>query len=334
MPNIWIHISGKEQALFFSPSVRALQEKRHNVTVSTEPEVLGDAAALSGLSFEIIGDLETPGVFAGAGLLKGFMDFAGQREFDAVMAFPDKNIAKACKRLGLPYITIIDDETDRAAVSAAKQADVVLVPEAVRDMDIRLPGIKEPIYYPGLLEDFYASSLSSDYLHSRLSIPKEAIVCAFSPPPFFCLVNQREDELPRAILNYLLGKMVVVIMLPHDKEQYDALIEADLRCLIASPAESSSAIIAGCDMFVGAGSHMRQAAALSIPIYTYTENDLCAIDKQLIKSGATTLRSAFHYHKIRLEKRQTAEQRSDNTLILIKAVEAVLARGDQYKEQE
>jgi predicted glycosyltransferase len=294
---VWVDISAPAHVLVFRPLLGLLREDGHDVEVTTRDyaqtlELLDQ----HGIEATVVGRhggrsraSKARSLLSRLGALKRF---ARDREYDLALAHGSHELTVTARRLGIPSATTHDYEYatlqhhlgDRAATR-------VVVPEAIPTERMARFGVKPPklLQYPGLKEEYYLFDFEPDRsVLGALGIEPERTLVVLRTPPDVSLYHRRSNPLFPQVLEHI-GRQVGVhaVVLPRSPEQRDYVRSLGLPSVVVPErAVDAQSLIALADLVVSAGGTMnREAAALSVPVYTTYGGRIGGVDELLIREG-------------------------------------------------
>jgi uncharacterized protein len=311
---VWIDISNSPQVLFFRPLIALLEQREHEVSVTTRDYAQTlELLQLHGIPHEVVG----PG-HGGAGAwgkgramatrVSALRRFARGRGFDVALSHASHELPLVARSLGIPSAYAFDYEFARVQHGVGcRAATRVVVPDAIpQDRLDRLGARTRKVRrYPGLKEEYYLSGFEPDEaVLDDLHLDRARILAVVRTPPEVSLYHRHESSLFADVLQRVGSEpSMQAVVLPRTQEQSEAILTAALPSLVLPEhAVDAQSLVALADVVVSAGGTMnREAVALGVPVYTTFAGRLGAVDEQLIREGRLRpLRSA---DELRLEKR-------------------------------
>jgi predicted glycosyltransferase len=294
---VWVDLSNSPHPLLFAPIGRRLQELGHEVgvtardnaqTVELALERWPDAAIVGGPSpFSRVRKVEE--MVARIPLLRRWA-----RAFGPDVALSHNSYAQivAARLLGVPVVTAMDYEGQPANNLAFRLADVILLPEALRDSAVRRQGAtgRRTRFYPGLKEEIYLGDFEPDptALPSiGVAASDRPLVVARTPPSraaYHRFGNALFDEVIDVLATDPSARTVVLARHPEQREAIAGLARNNL--IVPDHAIDSRSIIHAADLVVGAGGTMtREAALMGVPTYSVFAGEQPAVDRELEHRG-------------------------------------------------
>jgi predicted glycosyltransferase len=295
---IWIDLSNSPHPLLFAPIARRLEELGHEIgvtardnaqTVELTLERWPDAAIIGGQSPKSRAR-KVEVMIARIPLLRRWA-----QGFRPDVALSHNSYAQivAARVLGLPVVTAMDYEGQPANHIGFRLADVILMPEALRDSSVRKQGAtdRRTRFYPGFKEEIYLGDFEPDPTVSA-SIGVEPngqpLVVARTPPSraaYHQFGNPLFGEAIEALGNDADARTVVLTRHPEQREAIQAL---DLtNVFVPEHAIDSRSLMYQADLVVGAGGTMtREAALMGVPTYSVFAGEQPAVDRELERRGA------------------------------------------------
>jgi predicted glycosyltransferase len=217
----------------------------------------------------------------------------------------------------LPAIGIVDYEF--AAGLGFLNPDWFFVPDLLPETPNIRPR-KEILRYPGLKEDVYIPRLRPEpSVKDKLGLNATDMVVTVRPPATAAHYHNPEaDVLLNTALELLTQRPDVrVILLPRDDQQAQALRaqwDASIRSrkiIIPEHVVDGLNLIWFSDVVISGGGTMnREAAALSVPVYSIFRGRIGAVDRYLSEHGRLTLLESPEDVRTKIVlKRRTQAQR-------------------------
>ena len=325
---VWIDISNSPQVAFFKPLIALLQERGHDVQVTTrEYAQTTELLALHGITHEVVG----PG-HGGAGIvgkgrataarLHALRGFAKRRDFDLALSHASHELPLVARSLGIPSSYAFDYEFARVQHGlGCRAARRVIVPEAIPQERLDGLGASEGKVrrYPGLKEEYYLHGFAADpSVLDELGLDRERVVVAVRTPPEVSLYHRHGNPLFADVLDRLgTDEAVHVVVLPRTAEQRSEIQARRLPSLVMPDrAIDAHSLVALADLVVSAGGTMnREAVALGVPVYTTFAGRLGAVDDELVREGRLELLTSVD--TLRLEKRAGERRRRERDPALL-----------------
>ena len=319
---VWVDISNSPQVAFFRPLVALLQERGHEVQVTTrEYAQTTELLALHRIPHEVVGPGHGGAGVVGkgratAGRLRALRGFAKRRGFDIALSHASHELPLVARSLGIPSSYAFDYEFARVQHGlGCRAASRVVVPDAIpQDRLDRLGANERKVRrYPGLKEEYYLHGFAPEpAVLDELGVDRERVVVAVRTPPEVSLYHRHGNPLFADVLDRLgADESVHAVVLPRTAEQRDEIQVRGLPSLVipdhAIDAQSFAALA---DLVVSAGGTMnREAAALGVPAYTTFAGRLGAVDDELVREGR--LERLESVDALRLEKRVGERRRRE-----------------------
>jgi uncharacterized protein len=295
---IWVDLANSPHALLFEPIVRVLRERGHTVMLTARENAQTVELARSRWpEVEVIGGESPRNRFAKAASLCGrvaeLSRWCGAHRPDIALSHNSyAQIAAARIRL-VPAVTAMDFEHQPANHLAFRLAATVLLPEAMRDLDLARQGATEAKvrFYPGLKEEVYLGDFEPDVtVVERLGIaqePSRVLVVARTPPSRALYHGSENPLFVRALRAAAAVPGARIVALVRHAEQRDALARLNLDNLIVpSEAVDSRSLMYAADLVIGAGGTMtREAALLGTRTLTVFGGRTPAVDVWLERCG-------------------------------------------------
>ena len=325
---VWVDISNSPQVLVFRPLIALLQERGHDVEVTTRDYAQTvELLDLHGIPHDVVG----PG-HGGAGAwskartmsgrLRALRAWAGSRTFDLAFSHASHELSLVARSLGIPSSYAFDYEFARAQHTlGSRAANRVIVPEAIPQRRLDRLGARtgKVRRYPGLKEEYYLAGFEPDAsVLDALGIDQDRVLAIVRTPPDVALYHRHGNPLFGDLLHQLgTDPNVHAVVLPRTAEQRSAIAALALPSVrIPEHAVDAQSLVALADLVISAGGTMnREAAALGVPAYTTFAGRLGAIDEMLV--GEAKLVLVTSPDALRLEKRDARGSRSERDPALL-----------------
>ena len=291
---IWIDLSNSPHSLLFPPIARRLEELGHEVLVTARDNAQTVALARPRFpELTVIGGESPGGAARKAGALVGRIGALARwaRTTRPEIALSHNSYAQvvAARLLRIPSVTAMDFEHQPANHVAFRLASRVLLPEAMRSLDLRRFGLRarRTRFYPGLKEEIYLADFVPDSVDlDELGIEQHAgdvlVVCR--TPPSLAMYHRFANELFGEVVRLVAGApRTSVIVLARHPEQRAALRALALpRLVVPEAVVEARGLMRAADLFIGAGGTMtREAALLGVPTYSVFAGKRPAVDRWL-----------------------------------------------------
>ena len=295
---VWIDMTNSPHVPFFRPLIRLLEDRGHEVRVSTRDfaqtlELLEGAS----ISHDIVGPPHggsgrAAKIRAMGSRLRALRAWARPQRFDLALSHASHELPLVARSLCVPSSYAYDYEFARTQHTLGSLAATrVVVPAAIPQARLdRLGATAAKVRrYPGLKEEYYLHGFEPDAsVLDELGLDRSRILAVVRTPPEVSLYHRHGNPLFADVLQRLgRDPAVQAVVLPRTPAQRDALREAKLPSLVV-PAHAIDALslIAHADLVVSAGGTMnREAVALGIPVWTTFAGRLGAVDEGLINDG-------------------------------------------------
>ncbi|MEM9056807.1 MAG: DUF354 domain-containing protein [Pseudomonadota bacterium] len=289
---IWIDLTNAPHVNFFAGLIRELSGEHEFLLTSRPLSNTLDLLHQHGMQHEVVGrhygrsKLRKLGGFGVrcAHLFKALRN----RAIDVAISHSSYYSPPVARALGIPCIYLTDNEHAGGNRFAFPFASHVLVPEFFSAAALRRQGARATTVtrFPGIKEGIYLWPLArADRLAPRAQAGKPLIVVR--PEPWAAHYNRGRYASFDGLLKELpsLGR---VLLLPRGDEQLAYFRQAHFAGVrIPDEPLTLTEFEDRCDLFVGAGGTMaREAAALGIPAVSIYQDELLAVDRFLIDSGA------------------------------------------------
>lgn len=295
---VWIDISNSPQVPFFRPLIALLEERGHDVLVTTRDYAQTlELLELHGIAHDAVGPRHGgAGVFgkgrAMAGRVRALRAYAKRRGFDIALSHASHELPLVARSLGIPSSYAFDYEFARTQHGlGCRAARRVVVPEAIpQDRLDRLGASSSKVRtYAGLKEEYYLHRFKPDEsVLDDLGLDRERVLVVVRTPPEVSLYHRHGNPLFADVLQRLgRDPDAQAVVLPRTDEQRTTIADLDLPSLVLpSSAIDAQSLVALSDLVVSAGGTMnREAVALGVPVYTTFAGRLGAVDEALIGEG-------------------------------------------------
>lgn len=305
---IWIDLANSPHPLLFEPVVDTLRDRGHAValtardnaqTIELARERWPEVAVLGGPS-----PRDRPAKAATLAARVGALaSWARRCQPDVALSHNSYAQIVAARLLRVPAVTAMDYEHQPANHLAFRLSRQVLLPEALRGVDLERLGATaaRTRFYPGLKEELALGSFEPDPgvvagLGLGLDPVPETLVVARTPPSR-ALYHGPENELFVAAVRHLAGQPGAhVVVLARHPEQRAALHGLGLPNLtVPDRAVDSRSLMYAADLVIGAGGTMtREAALMGIPTWSVFAGRPAAVDAWLERHGKLQRLHAAH----------------------------------------
>src|SRR5947209_8437475 len=210
---VWIDISNSPQVLFFRPLIALLEQREHDVSVTTRDYAQTlELLQLHGIPHEVVG----PG-HGGAGAwgkgramatrVSALRRFARGRRFDVALSHASHELPLVARSLGIPSAYAFDYEFARVQHGlGCRAARRVVLPEAIPQGRLDRLGARgaKTRRYPGLKEEYYLAGFRPDEgVLDRLGIFRESVLAVIRTPPDVSLYHRHGNVLFTEVLRRL-----------------------------------------------------------------------------------------------------------------------------------
>jgi predicted glycosyltransferase len=312
---VWIDVSNSPQVPFFRPLVRILQERGHEVRVTTrEFAQTTELLSMHGIEHDVVGPPHAGASASGKARALGrrfraLRAYARGRHFDVALSHASHELPLVARSLGIPSAYAFDYEFARVQHGlGCRAARRVVVPEAIPQGRLDRLGARATKVrrYPGLKEEYYLHGFSPDRaVLGELGLDTERVLVVVRTPPDMSLYHRHGNPLETDVLERLArDDSAQAVVLPRTAEQRDAL-RAKAGLTVPERAIDAQSLVALSDLVVSAGGTMnREAVALGVPVYTTFAGRLGSVDAALVDEGRLRILSSAA--DLRLEKRAPA----------------------------
>jgi predicted glycosyltransferase len=309
---VWIDVSNSPQVPFFRPLVGILQERGHEVQVTTrEFAQTTELLSMHGIEHDVVGPPHAGASALGkaralARRVRALRAYARGWGFDVGLSHASHELPLVARSLGIPSAYAFDYEFARVQHGlGCRAARRVVVPDAIPQGRLDRLGarVSKVRRYAGLKEEYYLHGFTPNgAVLSELGLDTERVLVVVRTPPDMSLYHRHGNPLLTDVLDRLAAEDdVQAVVLPRTPEQRDAL-QAQPRLTVPEHAIDAQSLVALADLVVSAGGTMnREAVALGVPVYTTFAGRLGAVDAALVDEGR--LRILKDADDLRLEKR-------------------------------
>ena len=295
---IWIDLANSPHPLLFAPIVRLLEERHHEVLLTARDNAQTAELARERWSSTVLIGGPSPARAAAkcATLVERVFDLARW----AHRARPDVAVSHnsyaqivAARMRGIPIVTAADFEHQPANHLAFRLANRILMPEAMKGVDLRAKGAtaRRSVYYPGLKEELYVGDFEPDPEILKTLAPELGeghIVVVMRTPPTRAIYHRFSNPLFTDTLTAMAREPnVQLVVLIRHPEQRAPIEDLGLRnCTVPTAALDSRSLMYAADLVVGAGGTMtREAALMGIPAVSLFGGTRPAVDCWLERQG-------------------------------------------------
>lgn len=295
---IWIDLANSPHALLFEPIVATLRERGHTVSLTARENAQTVELARSRWpEVEVIGG-ESPRNRASkaatlAGRVAELTRWCRAHRPDVAISHNSYAQISAAWARRVPVVTAMDFEHQPANHLAFRLASTVLLPDAMRGLELSRQGATtaKVRFYPGLKEEAYLGNFEPDLdVVQQLGIVRRpwTVLVVARTPPSRALYHDSENPL---FIGALRAASAVpgarIVVLPRHPEQREALARLNLKNLvIPTEAVDSRSLMYAADLVIGAGGTMtREAALLGTPTVSVFAGRTPAVDVWLERRG-------------------------------------------------
>jgi predicted glycosyltransferase len=290
-------MTASAHVLVFRPLIALLRKRGDEVEITARDYAQTlQLLELHGLEAEVIGRHGGRSRFQKARQmthrLGALRRWARARAFDVAVAHGSHELTMTARRLGIPSATTFDYEWAWLQHQlGCRAATKVVVPDAIPPERLATYGARPPklLQYPGLKEEYYLADFEPRAtLLDDFAVDPNRVLVVLRPPPDVSLYHRQSNPLFRLTLDYLgAHEGVHAFVLPRTEEQREFVQGLALPSVILPDrAVDAQSLISLADVVVSAGGTMnREAAALSVPVYTTYGGRLGGVDEALIRDG-------------------------------------------------
>lgn len=334
---IWIDLDNSPHVPFFKPILNDLHKRGYSTLLTARDcfQVCG-LADLAHLKYKKIGRHYGKNVIMKvAGLLiraLQLMPTVIKEKPDLAVSHGSRSQVLIAAMLNIPTVVIADYEFTQTVA----RSTYVIVPEMISDNVVK--GHSKFIFkYPGIKEDVYVPDFKPDpSIYKELGINESELIVTIRPPATEAHYHNPESELLfEATINYL-GKQenTRMVILPRNEKKQTAWVKtnwsewcASRKIIFPEHVVDGLNLIWHSDLVISGGGTMnREAAALSIPVYSIFRGKIGAVDRYLSENSRLVLLETVQdvQTKIRLDKRKLADHlEGSNRQALGKIVEHI-----------
>ena len=331
---IWIDLDNSPAALLFAPIARRFEELGHSVAVTARDNAQTvELARQRWPDMAVIGGPAPPKRWAKVGAtlsrVRGLRAWARRERPDVALSHNSYAQIVAARWARIPVVTAMDYEHQPANHLGFRLARRVLLPEAMREVDVRRLGAspRRTRFYPGLKEEVYLGDFEPDPdVLAKVGVEGpngEPVVVARTPPDrafYHQFGNPLFLDALRAVGEQAPARLVVLTRYPEQRPVIEGLKLPN--CVVPERAVDSRSLMRAADVVIGAGGTMtREAALLGARTYSVYAGASPAVDRWLERQGRLTkLRAPGDLLPVRSAQRTALD------------LQALRARGDELVE--
>lgn len=348
-PKIWIDLENSPHVPFFIPIIRELERRGCEVVLSARDCFqVCELADLAKLKYRTIGRHYGKHPIAKlVGLAIRVLElvpfFVRERPTISI-SHGSRSLIVLSAIMGVPSITLTDYEYADFRLTqwlGSKHKKWIITPDVIPSEIYTKHGMLQEhvLHYPGIKEDVYVPFFRPNpTLVEALGLSNAKVIVTLRPPATEAHYHNPESErLLFAVLQLLKRHPEVkTILLPRTAHQESEIrgLEPELfnqgRIVVPPHAVDGLDLMWYSDLVISGGGTMnREAAALSIPVYSLFRGKLGAVDRDLARRGRLILLQTESdvYSKLKLvqkEKRATFDPGQLNSLnAIISQIQAV-----------
>lgn len=335
--NLWIDLANSPQVLVLAPIIRELEERGHQVIVTSRPFAqtvqLADQLGLRHVALGEHGGASRRGSLQrNLQRIVLLMQHLRGKAIDLALSHNSYSQGIAARALRIPFVTMMDYEHHRANHLAFRLARRVLVPAVFPSAALRRFGAEgKAVRYPGLKEEIYLANFraSADFAEAS-GLPHRRVIAVLRPPGTWGDYYHGNGNIAIEVLNHLKrSSECFLVFLPRLGFQTNLLKEVDFpadRVLVPTGTLDGPNLLAHADLAISGGGTMnREAAVLGTPAYTIFEGKLGAVDNQLVGEGRLHwVQTLADLADIRVEKKSQRDQRLANPHLAAMLTSAIL----------
>lgn len=300
--SVWIDLDNTPHVPFFRPIIRDLEAKGVNVVVTArEAFQVCELADLLGVSYRKIGRHHGKNPIRKVwGLIWRsiqLLPFALRQRPSIALSHGSRSQILLCNILRIPTVMIMDYEHAKTPLLLRPRWEIV--PAALYHESLQCKTTERILTYEGIKEDVYAPDFQpDDTLRDVLGIDRDRIVVTVRPPATEAHYhNPESDVLFMEFMNMACSRAdVQVVLLPRNKKQESHLRNSwpqwfrDQAVIVPTTAIDGLNLLWYSDLVVSGGGTMnREAAALSLPVYSIFRGPIGLVDRQLEQEGRLVL---------------------------------------------
>jgi len=315
---IWIDLDNTPHVPFFKPLIAELNRRGHDTVVTAR-----DAFQVCALAEKMNLPCRQIGRHYGKNRLMklfGLAVRAGQLLPVAMHEKPDLAVSHgarsqviAANALGIQSVIITDYE--HATIPACMRPRWQIAPEAIPSSNLHCAA-DHVLQYTGIKEDVYVACFKPDpAILEELRIPAGRIVATVRPPATEAHYHNPASEalFAEAMERLCENPGTFVVLLPRNDKQAAWIRErwprwfADGKTVIPNHAVDGLNLLYHSDLVISGGGTMnREAAALSVPVYSIFRGTIGAVDRFLEAEGRLVLLTCVDdvREKVRIQKRE------------------------------
>ena len=298
---IWIDLDNSPHVPFFLPIIEALRKRGCTVVLTARDSYqVCELLKLHQISCKIIGrHWGKHRIFKMIGtLIRSLLLVPPIRSERPALAVSHGSRGQLFCSIFLRIPNLLIYDYEHTAGTGFLHPDWVLAPEAIsnsRHHSVKNPALK----YPGLKEDVYVLQFKPDpSIRPLLTLSENDIIVTLRPPAIEAHYHNPESEfLFDAVMERLTHHPdTKIVLLPRNAKQDVALRKRwgdwirDRKIVIPEGAIDGLNLIWFSDLVISGGGTMnREAAALSVPVYSIFRGRIGAVDRYLAQQGRLTL---------------------------------------------
>jgi uncharacterized protein len=317
---VWVDLDNSPHVPFFAPIIGELERQGYSVFLTARHCFQVCALAdLFQLHYRRIGrHYGKSFVMKASGTcLRAFQLLPGawRHRPDLAVSHGSRSQLISAKLAGIPTVVICDYEFAKPVPGAAPTW--VMVPEVIPAESVHF-GHRRILKYPGIKEDVYVPAFKPDSaILAELGLDAGRIIVTLRPPANEAHYhNPESDKLLDATLDLLSRQpKVQVVLLPRHAKQGTALrkmwpeLFTSGQMMIPKGAVDGLNLMWHSDLVISGGGTMnREAAALSVPVYSIFRGNIGAVDRYLAAAGRLVLLESAEDVRTKLVVKQRRRQ--------------------------
>jgi predicted glycosyltransferase len=246
-------------------------------------------------------------------------DLARPVRVDVAVSFNSYAQGLAARRLGVPFVTVMDYEHQPANHLAFRLAQRVVVPEGFERAALVRHGAREDRvrFHSGLKEHVAVADFRPDPDFPRqleaLGIAPSDVLVTMRPPATWSTYHRFENDFFEDVLLHVARQPgVKIVALPRYESQAQRLRALGLANVVVPPMVLDGLnLVAWSDLVVSAGGSMnREAVVLGTPAWTVFGGRMAGVDRRLIADGVLrSVQSPEDLHDLPVTKKTPAGSR-------------------------
>ncbi len=299
---IWIDLENTPHIPFFRPILRELRKQGHQVVLTARDGYQTcEMAGFHSMDYQRIGRHYGKNLLAkvaGLGVRAGqLLAFARRERPHLALNLGSRSQNLACRLARIPVVEIMDYE--HTAESALFESRWFLTPEVVRASVYAGDRSGRIRSYRGIKEDVYVPDFSPDpSILTELGLEDAEVVVTVRPSATEAHYHNPEAEIlfVRLMERAIATPGVRTVLLPRNGRQEDELRQRYPHWFEGGKTVVPGTVVDGLNLIwhsdlvvSGGGTMNREAAALSVPVYSIFRGRMGAVDRHLCVQGRLVL---------------------------------------------